>query len=127
MIGKSVAQLVAEAKAVIENLTPDQVQEEMRHGALVVDLREPAERQADGVIPGSLAAPRGMLEFHADAGSSAHLPELVPGRRVILHCAIGKRSALSVLTLRELGYTNVAHLDGGFAAWVAAGKPVGRV
>ena len=54
----------------------------------------------------------------------AEAEELNPDQRVILHCASGGRSALAVLALRELGYTNVAHLDGGFKAWQAAGKPV---
>lgn len=53
-----------------------------------------------------------------------HKPEFDPTRRVILHCASGGRSALAVHALRELGYANVAHLDGGFKAWQAAGKPV---
>jgi rhodanese-related sulfurtransferase len=46
---------------------------------------------------------------------------------VILHCASGGRSALAALALRELGYERVAHLDGGFAAWKSAGRPVERV
>jgi rhodanese-related sulfurtransferase len=55
-----------------------------------------------------------------------HKPALDPGRRTILHCASGGRSALAASTLRQMGYANVAHLDGGFKAWVAAGKPVDR-
>ena len=67
-----------------------------------------------------------MLEFYADPASPLHLPQLDPNRRVILHCASGGRSALSAMTLRQLGYTNVAHLDGGFKAWAAAGKPIAK-
>ena len=122
---KTAAQLVAEAKASIENLTPDQVQAEVAQGALLVDVREGTEC-ALGMIPGALHVPRGMLEFRADPASPAHHAVLVPARRIILHCASGNRSALSVLTLRQLGFTRVAHLDGGFRAWVAAGKPVGK-
>lgn len=122
---KTAAQLVAAAKAGIENLTPDQVQAEVAHGALLVDVREGTEC-ALGMIPGALHIPRGMLEFRADPASPAHHAALDPARRVILHCASGNRSALCVLALRQLGFTNVAHLDGGFRAWVAAGKPVGK-
>lgn len=120
---KTAAQMVAEAKATIDNLTPDQVEAELAHGAVLVDVREDAER-AQGAIPHSLHVARGLLEFRADPASPAHLPELDPNRRVILHCASGGRSALSAMTLRQLGFTNVAHLDGGMQAWVAAGKPV---
>ncbi|HLI17414.1 MAG TPA: rhodanese-like domain-containing protein [Rhodanobacteraceae bacterium] len=125
MTHKTASQLVAEAKAGIDNLTPDQVQAELAKGAVLVDVRDAGER-AGGVIPGSLHAARGMLEFYADPASPLHKPGLDPNRRVILHCASGGRSALSAMTLRQLGYTDVAHLDGGFKAWVAAGKPVGK-
>lgn len=124
MTGKTAAQLVQEAKDGIENLTPDQVQAEMAAGDVtLVDVRD-APELANGTIPGSVHASRGLLEFYADPGSPYHKPELNPDSRVILHCATGGRSALAVHTLRALGYTNVAHMDGGFKAWQAAGKPV---
>ncbi len=123
MTAKTTAQLIAEARAAIDNLTPDQVQAEVASGAVLVDVREEAER-AQGAIPGSLHVTRGMLEFRADPASPAHLPELDPNRRVILHCASGGRSALAGMTLKQLGFGNVAHLDGGMQAWIAAGKPV---
>lgn len=124
MNAKTVAQLVQEAKSTIENLTPDQVQAELATGNIVlVDIRD-ANELANGTIPGAIHVSRGMLEFHADPASPLHKPDLDPNRRVILHCASGGRSALAVHTLRTLGYRNVAHLDGGFKAWQAAGKPV---
>lgn len=124
MTGKTAAQLVQSAKANIENLTPDQVQAEMVTGNVtLVDVRD-APELASGTIPGSVHASRGMLEFYADPGSPYHKPELDPDSRVILHCASGGRSALAVQTLQQLGYSNVAHLDGGFKAWQAEGKPV---
>ena len=125
MGNKTAAQLVADAKAQVDNLTPDQVQVELAQGAVLVDVRETSERAA-GVIPGALHVPRGFLEFMADPTSPLHQAGLDPSRRVILHCASGGRSALSVLTLRQLGYANVAHLDGGFRGWAAAGKPVAK-
>jgi rhodanese-related sulfurtransferase len=126
MEAKTAAQMVQEAKQRVQNLTADQVAAEIAKGAVtVVDLREPGERQA-GIIPGAIHAPRGMLEFYADPTSAYHRKELDPKARVILHCASGGRSALAADTLRQMGYTNVAHLDGGFKAWEAAGKPVAK-
>jgi rhodanese-related sulfurtransferase len=93
-------------------------------GALLVDLREPVERAQHGIISGAVSAPRGMLEFWADPTSSYHRPEFDPGRRLVLHCASGGRSALAADTLRRMGYRNVAHLDGGLNAWKAAGRQV---
>lgn len=122
--GKTAANMVAEAKAGIDLLGPDEVSAEMEQGGTVlVDLRETDERRQNGAIPGAVHAPRGMLEFFADPTSPYHKPELSPDKRVILHCASGGRSALAARTLQEMGYTNVAHLEGGLNAWKEAGKP----
>lgn len=120
------ADLVAKAKAEVENLTPAQVADERDNGAVVVDLREPAELAADGMIAGAIHAPRGMLEFWADPTSPYHRPELDPARRTILYCASGGRSALAARALAELGYRDVAHLDGGIKGWIQAGLPAVR-
>lgn len=116
--------MVSDAKAKIENLTPAQVAEEQKAGALLVDLREQNEREDHGVIPGAVVVSRGMLEWSADPSSSYHRSEFEPTRRIIFHCAAGGRSALAAETLQEMGYTNVAHLNGGFSAWEAADLPV---
>ena len=124
-MAKTAAELVTEAKQRIQNLTVDEAAEDLERGnALLVDLREPGEREEQGVIPGAVHAPRGMLEFWADPTSSYHRAEFDPNRRLILHCAGGGRSALAADTLQQMGYANVAHLDGGFTAWKAANQPV---
>ena len=124
-MAKTAAELVNEAKQRVENLTVDQTADEIERGdAVLVDLREPGEREEHGAIPGAVHAPRGMLEFWADPSSAYHRAEFDPNRRVILHCASGGRSALAADTLQQMGYTNVAHLDGGFNAWKTANRPV---
>ena len=124
---KTAAQMVAEAKQVVENLTVDQVASEIADTeVLLVDLREPAERTEQGAIGGSVQAPRGMLEFYADPASAYHRAEFDPARRTILYCASGGRSALAAQTLQQLGYNRVAHLEGGVKAWLAAGRPLER-
>lgn len=126
MAARTVAQLVQDAKSRIDNLTPDQVETEMAAGAItLVDVRD-APELAGGAIAGAVHASRGMLEFYADPGSPYHKSGLEPNGRVILYCASGGRSALAVESLRALGYVNVAHLDGGFKGWQAAGKPVSK-
>ena len=124
---KTTMELVAEAKGRIQNLTPDETARELENGEVVlVDLREPAELAEQGVIPGAIHAPRGMLEFYADPASAYHRKEFQPGARTILYCASGGRSALACDTLRGLGYDNLAHLDGGLKAWKEIGKPTQR-
>lgn len=119
------AEMVAEAKKRVENLTVDETAKELEEeGALLVDIREPAERVQSGCIAGAVEAPRGMLEFWADPANPYHREEFDPGRRIILHCASGGRSALAAATLEDLGYERVAHMDGGFKAWKEAGLPV---
>lgn len=119
-----VMEMVVNAKAGIENLTPGEVAQELaRDGTVLVDVREPHETQ-QGVVPGAVLAPRGMLEFYADAATPYHLDIFSPDRRIILYCAAGSRSALAARTLQELGYRNVAHLDGGVKAWTEAGNEV---
>jgi rhodanese-related sulfurtransferase len=121
---KTAAQLVADARAQVENLGPDAVAAELAEGdALLVDLRESEERAQQGTIAGAVHAPRGMLEFYADPTSPYHRAEFDPDRRVILHCASGGRSALAAVTLQQMGYTNVAHLEGGLRAWKEQGLP----
>ena len=125
-MAKTAAQMVQEAKARVENLSVEQVAAEMKRGDVtIIDIREPNERE-QGAIPGSISAPRGMLEFWADPTSPYHRGEFDPSRRIILACASGGRSALAADTLREMGYARVAHLDGGFKAWQAAGQPVSK-
>jgi rhodanese-related sulfurtransferase len=119
------AEMVAEAKQRVQNLTVAETADELESGdVLLVDIREPSERSEAGAISGAIEAPRGMLEFWADPTSPYHRDEFQPDRRVILHCASGGRSALAAAMLQDLGYKNVAHMDGGINAWKKQGRPV---
>lgn len=125
MAQKSAAEMVKAAKQEIENLTPQQALDEISKGdAIVIDIREPEELKQNGKITGSINAPRGMLEFYADPTLPYHKPEFNKEKRIILYCASSGRSALAVKTLKEMGYTNVAHIDGGVKAWKEAGLPL---
>ncbi len=121
---RTAAQMVAEARSRVKGLTPEQVSDEVARGATLVDLREPGERAENGTIPGAIPAPRGLLEFWADPTSPYHRPEFDPSKPVILHCASGGRSALAADLLQQMGYSNVAHLEGGMKAWKENGQNV---
>jgi rhodanese-related sulfurtransferase len=124
MTTKTAAHLIHEAKGRSENLAPADVAAELEAGGvLLVDLRESEERQ-QGSIAGAVHVPRGMLEFCADPTSAYYRAEFDPGRRTILFCASGGRSALAADVLQTLGYTRVARLEGGLKAWREAGLSV---
>lgn len=121
----TVAELVTAAKDHIRNLSPAGVSHALEvTDAVLLDLREEAEIPRTGVIPGAIRAPRGMLEFYADPTSPYHMEELRPTRPVILYCASGGRSALAGRSLQQLGYVDVAHLEGGIKAWEEDGRPL---
>lgn len=118
-----VKEMITAAKAGIENLTPAELAAEVDEGdVLLVDVREPAET-VDGIIPTAVLTPRGMLEFHADVTTPDHQEWFEPGRRVIVYCADGERSALAAASLQHLGYRDVGHLEGGFRRWLHEGWP----
>ena len=128
MSATTAAAMVSAARDSIENLSVDQVKAELEQGTpLLIDIRESEELAATGWIAGTIHAPRGMLEFYADPASPYHRAELSPNARGILYCASSGRSALAVKALRQLGYTQAAHLDGGIKAWSAAGQPLERL
>lgn len=114
---KSVHDMIAEAKTVITEHSPEAALQRQADGAVIVDIRDVRELQRDGVIPGAMHAPRGMLEFWVDPSSPYHKPEFAEDREFIFHCASGWRSALSTKTLLDMGMTNASHIEGGFGAW----------
>ena len=121
----SATDLVQKAKQEVENLSPEQLRDELKDPKVVlVDIREAEELAQNGKIEGSVHAPRGMLEFYADPSLPYHKPEFDEQKRIVLHCASGGRSALAAKTLKEMGYSNIAHLDGGLKAWKEKGLPV---
>ncbi len=124
-MAKTAMQMIGEARAQVGMVAPKKAADELDAGAVFVDVREPEEWQ-HGHIDGSVAAPRGLLEFFADPASPRHNQALDPGRRVIVVCASGARASLAALTLKTMGYGDVAILDGGLKGWTEAGLPVGE-
>lgn len=118
--------LVADAKAVIETISPADAMARAEAGeAVLVDIRDVRELDREGRIPGAFHAPRGMLEFWIDPDSPYHKPPLATDKTLVLFCASAWRSALSVKALQEMGVDNIAEMAGGFSAWRDAGLPVG--
>lgn len=118
--GQSVAQLIAEAAESIAFMSIAEVHARSTapgSEVTVLDVRE-GEAYRDAHIPGALHIPRGQLELRVDAV----LPD--PTRRIVVYCELGKISTLAAATLRQLGFSRVVALDGGFRNWREAGLAV---
>ena len=125
-ITKGFQTLVDEAMAQVITYSVDQVRGRLTDPKVqIVDIRDSRELEKEGTLPGALLAPRGMLEFWVDPASPYFKPVFADeSKEFILFCGAGWRSALATKTLRDMGMTNVAHIDGGFTAWKKADAPM---
>ena len=92
----------------------------------LVDLRERAEREKVGVIPGSLHAPYPDLQENLSAGGMLHGLAGATDKRIIFYCAFGERSAMAVQAAQDAGLTTACHIHGGVDAWRRANGPLVR-
>src|SRR5215213_7936554 len=112
------AEVIRKIRSQVEEVDPAEVREHLGNGVVLVDVRESEEWDA-GHIPGAKHVPRGYLE--------SRIEDAVADRdqRVVIYCASGQRSALAAHTLREqLGYENVASMNGGITLWKDRGYEV---
>ena len=125
-ITKGFRALVDEAMAQVTTYNVDEVRRRLDDPALqLVDIRDARELEREGTLPGAINAPRGMLEFWVDPDSPYYKPVFGDeGKEYILFCGAGWRSALAAKALKDMGMSNVAHIDGGFADWVKQAAPV---
>ena len=125
MVTNGFKKMLAEANAVIETTS---IQDALGlvgdPNVAFIDIRETVERQQTGSVQGAVHAPRGLLEFIADPEGPMHNDVFASGKKLLLFCASGGRSALAAKTLQDMGLGNVAHIAGGYAAWREAGGPV---
>ena len=94
---------------------------------VIVDLRDIRELQRSGKIPGAFSCPRGMLEFWIDPKSPYHKEIFNLDKTYVFYCASAWRSALSAKLAQDMGLAPVAHIAGGFSAWLKAEAPVEEV
>jgi len=115
---KSGTELVAEAKQRIKEVTPAEAMRmrEQDPSVVYLDVREPNEWNL-GRIPGALFIARGNLESRIEA-------TIPRGKKIIIYCARGNRSALAADTLQQMGYNDVASMSQGFIGWVDVGGEV---
>ncbi|MET7369682.1 rhodanese-like domain-containing protein [Streptomyces sp. NPDC005566] len=118
-------ELLDRVRADYERIGPEEAAAAAADGALLVDIRYAALREADGLIPGALVIERNELEWRLDPQGSHRAPEAVShDLQVVVICNEGYASSLAVDSLRQLGLHRATDLVGGFQAWRSAGLPV---
>jgi rhodanese-related sulfurtransferase len=111
------AQLTADAKSRIREVSPAEASKQQAQGAVLVDVRE-REEFVQGHAQGAIHLSKGLLELRIEEAVSD------PATPVICYCGGGSRSALAADNLQKMGYTNVASMAGGLKAWRNEGLPL---
>jgi rhodanese-related sulfurtransferase len=121
-ITKGFRALVDEAMAEVKTYSVDEVKAKLADPRTqILDIRDVREL-TDGLVVGAFHAPRCMLEFWVDPESPYHKKLFADeSKEFIMYCGAGWRSALAAKTLQDMGMTNVAHIEGGWAAWTESG------
>lgn len=118
------AEMVAKARArITEYDTAEVIALLDDPNVVIVDIRDPRERERTGVIPGAFSCPRGMVEFWVDPESPYYKPIFGEDKTFVFHCASGWRSALTVATLQDMGF-DAGHLKDGFTDWAKQDGPI---
>ena len=123
---KSSQTLVEEAQKSIETLSPGEVKTLYENKEItLIDVRDIREIWKEGTIENSKHIPRGMLEFWLDPESTYYQSNKIREiKKMVLFCALGWRSALATKSLVDMGFKNVAHVEGGFDALKKSGLKV---
>ena len=119
-----ISELLEAARARLVRLGPRAVAGRMARGAVLVDIRPAAQRAEYGEIPGAIVIERNVLEWRLDPRSDARLSFADSyDLEVIVTCQEGYTSSLAAAALQDIGLRRATDLNGGFAAWKAAGLP----
>ena len=120
---RSIAEVLADARARLSRLTPREAYAAQQSGAVLVDIRPQRHREIEGELPGGLAVDRNVLEWRFDPSSDARLGIASYNLQVIVVCNEGYTSSLAAAALQDLGLHRATDVIGGYRAWVAEGLP----
>ena len=118
---KTAHDLVAEAKKEIQEVPLANAEAAIKNADLLLDVRD-ADEYPSSHIPGAVNISRGMLEFKFTNDPALENRQM----KIVLYCKTSGRAALSAKALKEMGYMNVQSIEGGFDAWLEAGKEVAQ-
>ena len=120
---KSPQTLVSEALNEVKTITPEEAMKlNSENKCNLIDIRDGVELQKIGAIENSFHIPRGLLEFSIHPESAYVINNQFDlNKEIVLFCAAGGRSALAAKTLKEMGFDNVSHIEGGFGLMIQKG------
>jgi rhodanese-related sulfurtransferase len=122
---RTVEDLLADARARLVRLAPEEARAAQIVGAVLIDVRDDDQIREHGSIPGAIRIPRNVLEWRADPSCPASDPRIADlGAAIVIVCQQGYQSSLAAGNLQALGFSRATDLDGGFEAWRAAGLPI---
>jgi rhodanese-related sulfurtransferase len=114
---RTIDQVLESARRRIVRLTPAAAEQAWHAGAVLVDIRPTAQREAEGLLPGALIIERNVLEWRFDPSCDARLPIADYDLQIIVVCQEGYTSSLAAASLQDLGIHQAADVIGGYAAW----------
>lgn len=122
---RTVDDLLREARATLDRVTPEQASAALADGALLIDVRTHEQRASHGEVPGALAIGLNVLEWRLDPASEWRISQATDHDvRIIVFCQEGYSSSLAAARLQSLGLHGATDVIGGFEAWRDAGFPV---
>ena len=115
---KTIQNLVSEAMSEIKTIDAEQAYQMLKDkNCNLIDIRESNELENTGRVEGASHIPRGMLEVYLDPNSPMlQNGQIDQNKEFVLFCAGGVRSALAAKSLKEMGYQNISHIEGGFGS-----------
>ncbi len=108
------------ARARLDRVQPQDLAQEIADGAIVIDTRDSADREAEGALPGAVIINRNVLEWRMSPSSPTCLEGITADSRVIIVCNDGFSSSIAAASLHDLGLPRATDLVGGYRAWRAA-------
>lgn len=123
---RTIDELLEKARARLDRVPVDRLDDELAAGAILVDIRPVEQRRQDGEVPGALVIDRNVLEWRLARSSDHRSVDVGQGQRVIVMCNEGYQSSLAAATLLDLGIEGATDLVGGYQAyhvhWLASGR-----
>jgi rhodanese-related sulfurtransferase len=126
---KTFKQMTDEAMAAVPGITPEEAyrRQQADPNLLLIDVLDLADRKRMGQPAGAVPISAGMLAFRADHETpERHRDPRLQDRThpIVTICGGGPLSAIGAQTLQEIGFTDVAYVQGGTRAWQEAGLPL---